>query len=144
MIITEAAVIGVVASAAGCVLGPLGSSLARKWLIGHGVAPTWFTVHVTGPPLIIAFAIGLASAIVGAAAASWRAARARPTEALRDAAVQQKVMTVTRLLLGVGLLAFGTYVSLTTITHNPRNAMIVKDYLAVFVPIVAGFALLAP
>jgi putative ABC transport system permease protein len=144
MIITEAAVVGVVASAVGCVLSPLGSSLARKWLIGHGVAPAWFTVHVTGPPLIIAFAIGLASAIVGAAAASWRAARTRPTEALRDAVVEQKVMTVTRWLLGVGLLAFGAHVSLTTITRNPGNAMIVKDYLAVFVPIVAGFALLTP
>jgi putative ABC transport system permease protein len=144
MIITEAAVIGVVASAAGCALGPLGSSLARNWMIGHGVAPAWFTVHVTVPPLVIAFAIGLASAIVGAAAASWRAARARPTEALRDAAVEQKVMTITRGLLGVSLLTLGAYVSLVTITRNPGNAMIVKDYLPVFVPIVAGFALLAP
>jgi putative ABC transport system permease protein len=144
MIITEAAVVGVVASAAGCALGPLGSSLAGKWLIGHGVAPAWFTVHVTGPPLIIAFAIGLASAIVGATAASWRAAQTRPTEALRDAVVEQKVMTVTRWLLGVGLLALGAYVSLTTITRNPGNAMIVKNYLAVFVPIVAGFTLLTP
>jgi putative ABC transport system permease protein len=144
MIITEAAIIGAAASAVGCVLGPLGSSFARNWMIGHGVAPTWFTVHVTALPLIIAFAIGLASAIGGATAASWRAARARPTEALRDAAADQKVMTVTRWLLGLGLLAFGVYISVTTITRDPGNAMIVKDYLAVFAPIVAGFALLAP
>jgi len=144
MIRMEAAIIGVAASAAGCGLALPGISLVRKWMIGNGVAPAWFTIHVTAPPLIIAFAIGLASAIAGTVAASWRAARVRPAEALRDAAVDQKVMTVLRWLLGVGLLAVGAYVGMTTIIRSPGNAMIVKDYVPVFMPIVAGFALLAP
>jgi putative ABC transport system permease protein len=144
MIISEAAVIGVVGSVLGCVLGVLGSSTLRTWIVGHNVAPSWFTVHPSAVPLLLAFAIGLVSALGGAVTATRRAARIRPTEALRDASVDQRVMSVTRWLLGLGLLAAGTLVGISTILHHPGDALIVKDDLAAFLPIVAGFALLAP
>ena len=144
MIIVEAVALGVVASAVGCALGILGAGSLKTWMIDHQVAPTWFTTHITAPPLIIAFAVGLASAIVGSVASSWRSARVRPTEALRDAAVSRRIMSIPRWLFGVGLLALGIYVGIRTIIHYPSDALTVKNDLAAFVPIIVGFALLAP
>lgn len=144
MIIIEAIALGIVASAVGCGLGVLGAGSLQTWMVDHQVAPTWFTIHITVPPLIIAFAVGLASAIVGSAAASWRSARVRPTEALRDAAVSRRIMSVPRWLFGVGLLALGIYVGIRTIINYPSDALTVKNDVAAFVPIIFGFALLAP
>lgn len=143
MVITEAAVVGVVAAAAGCALGSLLSSALNAWMIDHRVAPPWFTIHVAVLPLLIAFAIGLASALLGAAVASWRAARVRPTEALLDSVVEQRVMTMARWLLSAGLLAAGSFAAGTTIAGHPSRALSVKQYLPTFV-LIGGFALLAP
>jgi putative ABC transport system permease protein len=144
MIIIEAVSLGIVASAVGCGLGVLAAGSLQTWMIDHQVAPSWFTIHITAPPLIIAFAVGLASAIVGSVASSWRSARVRPTEALRDAAVSPRIMSVPRWLFGVGLLALGIYVGMRTVSKYPSDALTVKNDLAAFVPIIAGFALLAP
>jgi putative ABC transport system permease protein len=144
MIILEAVSLGIVASAVGCGLGVLASGSLQTWMIDHQVAPTWFTIHITAPPLIIAFAVGLASAIIGSVASSWRSARVRPTEALRDAAVSRRIMSVPRWLFGVGLLALGIYVGIRTISKYPSDGLTVKNDLAGFVPIIVGFALLAP
>jgi putative ABC transport system permease protein len=143
-VIAEAAGLGLAASAVGCVLGVLASAPLNTWMIDHDVAPDWFSVDVAPAPLIIAFGIGLVSAILGAATAAWRAAKVRPTEALREAAVNQRVMTITRWILGVGLLGVGAYISATTISDSPGNALSVKNYLAAFLPVVGAFALLAP
>jgi putative ABC transport system permease protein len=144
MIILEAVSLGIVASAVGCGLGVLASGSLQTWMIDHQVAPTWFTIHITAPPLIIAFAVGLASAIVGSVASSWRSARVRPTEALRDAAVSRRIMSIPRWLFGVGLLALGIFVGIRTVNKYPSDGLTVKNDLAAFVPIIAGFALLAP
>jgi putative ABC transport system permease protein len=144
LVVTEAAFIGVVASAVGCALGSLTASPLSTWMIGHQVAPPWFTIDVAPMPILVSFAIGLTSAVLGAAVASRRAARVRPTEALRDAAVDHGVMTVTRWLLGIGLLAVATYATLTTVAHDPGHALSVKRYLPAFLPLIGGFALLAP
>jgi putative ABC transport system permease protein len=144
MVATEAVLIGAVASALGSLLGTLGTSPLNTWMIEHDLAPSWFAISVRTVPLIVAFAIGLSSAVIGAVAASWRVARVRPTEALRDAAVDQKVMTAARWLIGVGLLAIGAYMSITTATDSPGDALSVRDYLPVFLPLIGGFALLAP
>jgi putative ABC transport system permease protein len=144
MIILEAVSLGIVASAVGCGLGVLASGSLQTWMIDHQVAPTWFTIHITAPPLIIAFAVGLASAIVGSVASSWRSARVRPTEALRDAAVSRRIMSIPRWLFGVGLFALGIFVGIRTVNKYPSDGLTVKNDLAAFVPIIAGFALLAP
>ena len=144
MIITEAVCLGIVASAVGCGLGVLASGPLQTAMIDHQVAPTWFRIHLTAPPLIIAFAIGLASAIVGSVASSWRSARVRPTEALRDAAVSRRIMSIPRWVFGVGLLALGVFVGIRTVSKYPSDGLTVKNDLAAFVPIIVGFALLAP
>ncbi len=144
MIIAEAAVVGLLASGTGCVLGALATPVLRSWMTSHGVAPAWFNIPVTAPPLLIAFAVGVASALAGAIAASWRAARVPPGEALRDTASSSSVMTGSRWVLGLGLLGVGAYAGRAIITGSPANAMIVKDDMPALVLIVAGCALLAP
>lgn len=144
MVIAEAALIGVTASGAGCVLGWLAASSLNTWMIQHAVAPPWFTIDVTPVPVLVSFAIGLTSAVLGAAVASRRAARVRPTEALREAAVDDSVMTIMRWMLGIGLLAIAAYETVTTVTDNPGDALSVKQSLPAFLPLIGGFALLAP
>ncbi len=144
VVICEAAVIGVAACAVGCALGSLGTGRLNTWMTGHQVAPPWFTIDITPMPVLVTFAIGLTSAVLSAAVASRRAARVRPSEALRDAAVDQGVMTVTRWLLGVGLLAFAAYTSLTRVSNHPGDALSVKQYLPAFLPLIGGAAVLAP
>lgn len=144
MIIAEAALVGLLASGTGCLLGALATPVLRSWMTSHGVAPAWFSVPVTAPPLIIAFAVGVASALAGAAAASWRAARVRPGEALRDAAVGGRVMTGTRWVLGTGLLAGGVFAGRAIIAGSPGSAVILKDDMPALVLVVTGCALLAP
>lgn len=144
MIMLEAAAVGLLASAAGCALGALAVPLLRSWMISHGVAPPWFTVPISAPPLIIAFGAGLASALAGATAASWGASRLRPGEALRAAAAAQRVMTWPRWVLGIALLAAGAFAERATITGSPGNAMVLKDDMPAIIAIVTGCALLTP
>jgi cell division protein FtsX len=144
MILLEAAAVGLLASAAGCALGALAIPVLRSWMISHGVAPAWFTVPVPVPPLVIAFGVGLASALAGATAASWGASRLRPGEALRAAAAAQRVMTWPRWAPGIALLAAGACAERVIITGDPGNAMVLKDDMPAIIAIVTGCALLAP
>lgn len=144
MIMLEAAAVGLLASATGSALGALAIPLLHSWMIGHGVAPSWFTVPISAPPLIIAFAVGLASALAGATAASWRASRIRPAEALRAAAATQRAMTLPRWVLGIVLLAAGAYAERAIVTGSPGDAMVVKDDMPAIIAIVTGCTLFTP
>lgn len=144
LVLAEAALVGVAASVTGCVLGTLAVPALADWMAGQGVAPEWFTIGVNPVALIIAFLLGLASAVAGAAAVSLRAGRVRPTEALREAAVDRGGMTAVRWLLGLALLAGGAVTSWVITTRYPVYAGNLRKYAAVPLLLVGGFALFAP
>ncbi|MFD1934868.1 ABC transporter permease [Nonomuraea mangrovi] len=107
-VLREAARMGVVASAAGCALALLAAPALARLLAAAGAAPTWFTVSPSLASLLVllvAFGAGVALAAVGSGAAAVRAGRVRPTEALRDAEVDQRAMTPFRWLGGMAALA---------------------------------------
>jgi putative ABC transport system permease protein len=141
-VLGEALLVGVLASVAGAALG---AALARpfaRWLARANIAPASFTARFILWPLLAAVGVGLLVALLGAALAARRAARIRPVEALREAAVDRRPMTLSRWL--VGLAALGGSVPLIMVFASLGSA----DAVALFAPIamllVTGFAMLAP
>ncbi|GII83576.1 ABC transporter permease [Sphaerisporangium siamense] len=107
MIGQESLVIGVAAVVPGL---PLGVALGR-WLfdqfVARGMLPRGFT-PVTGPlPLLVAAAVGLATAWLAARGAVRRAARVKPTEALGEAAAERRELGRGRMIAGLVFLALG-------------------------------------
>ncbi|HEU5023994.1 MAG TPA: ABC transporter permease [Spirillospora sp.] len=144
MIVGEAALIGVVASLAGCAAGAFGGHLVGRSLVDSGVAPGWFTVGMSWWPLPAGFAAGLLSALAGSAATAWRAGRVAPVEALRDAAVDRRVMTPVRWLLGVAALGSAVAVTAYTIGGSPTEMTNLRKIIEIPLLFVGAFALLLP
>ncbi|MFF4404864.1 FtsX-like permease family protein [Streptomyces sp. NPDC001404] len=106
LVLGEAVVVSVVAAGCGGLLGLVVAPLMADWLVRRGVAPEGFTVRPAAGPLLVAAAVGIAVALLGAYAAARRAGRVRPVEALGDAAADRRVMTLGRWLWALGYLAF--------------------------------------
>lgn len=144
MVLAEATVVGLIAGPVGLILGSLALRPLNGWMIGNGVSPAWFHVGVNVPALLVAFLLGLGGAVAGAAAVSFRAARVRPTEALREAAADRRVMGPVRWLLGLGLLAGGLGTAVFTYLEEPLYAGNLRKYQGVPVLLIGAFAVLAP
>ncbi|MFG2986796.1 FtsX-like permease family protein [Streptomyces sp. NPDC048258] len=115
LVLGEAVVVSLAASVCGALLGLGVAPLFARWLVSRGAAPEGFTVDMSPGPLLIAAAVEVAVAVVGAYAAARRAGRVRPVEALGDAAVDGRVMTLGRWLWAVGyLVVFAAVLALFT------------------------------
>lgn len=113
LVLGESVVVSLAAAVAGSLLGPALAPLFARWLVDRGAAPEGFTVEFSAGPLLIASAVEVGVAVLGAYAAARRAGRVRPVEALNSAAVDGKVMTPGRWVWAVAYLAlFGTVVAL--------------------------------
>ncbi|MCM2420093.1 FtsX-like permease family protein [Streptomyces sp. RKAG293] len=144
LVIIEAAVVGAVASAAGCVLGRFGAPRLAAWLVETGIAPSWFTVGDDAWPYWTAFGTGLGVALAGAWAASRRAGRVGPMEALREASVDSRTMTAGRWTAGGGLLLLGLGLLVRQLLTDPSDALHRKTYTTQPMLLITAFALLAP
>ena len=153
---TEALAVGVAASATGCALGSWGAPLLARALIDNGIAPPWFTVSGTGTtqstswtswtswPFQLAFWTGLFVAVAGAWAASRRAGRIGPVEALRDADVDTDVMPWSRRIVGAALLALGLGLTVHTLWTDPSALLKRKTYTTQPMILITAAAALAP
>src|SRR6266487_1621781 len=142
LVLGEALMIGVAASVAG---GALGAVIARpfaRWLGRVGFAPRGFTAHFILWPVIAAFGIGLVVALTGAWLAARRAGRVRPTEALLDAAVDRRSMTLTRWL--VGLAAFGGSVPVIWAFGTLHSAEAASLIMPIAMLLIIGSVMFAP
>ncbi|MGW6536815.1 FtsX-like permease family protein [Streptomyces sp. NPDC055051] len=147
LLLAEATVLGVTASAAGCALGGLAAPQMARALTGRGLAPEWFADAVGGSagwPYHLAFWTGLGVALAGAAAAAHRAGRTGPVDALREADVDRDVLPPGRALLGAGLLAAGLGLLVWTYATEPEALLKRKTYTTLPMLLVGGAALLAP
>lgn len=140
----EAAVIGVLASAAGCRLGVLGAPRLASWMVGEGIAPRWFVIGDQNWPLHTAFWTGLAVALAGAVAASRRAGKVGPAEALRESAVDSGSMPPVRVLLGAAVLLTGCVLLGVALVQDPGSVLKRKTYITQPMLLIVGFALFAP
>lgn len=144
MVYAEALVIGVLASAAGCRLGVLGAPRLASWMAGEGIAPGWFAIGDQNWPLYAAFWTGLAVALAGAVAASGRAGRVGPAEALRESAVDSGAMPLSRILLGAAVLLTGAVLLGIGLVQDPGSLLKRKTYVTQPMLFIVGFALFAP
>ncbi|MFE5794662.1 FtsX-like permease family protein [Streptomyces sp. NPDC056503] len=147
LLLAEAAVLGVTASAAGCALGALAAPPMARALVARDLAPAWFATATGGSagwPYHLAFWTGLGVALAGAAAAAHRAGRTGPTDALREADVDRDVLPPGRALLGAGLLAAGLGLLVWTYATEPAALLKRKTYTTLPMLLTGGAALLAP
>ncbi|MEU3527835.1 ABC transporter permease [Streptomyces sp. NPDC038707] len=144
MVFAEALVVGVLASAAGCVLGSFGAPRLGQWVVDGGLAPAWFRIGDYTWPYLMAFWTGLLVALCGVVAASWRAGRTGPTEALRGAAVDTRAMTWGRWLFGAGLLLTAAVTLGLALVTEPGDLLHRKTYVSRPMLLITAVALLAP
>src|SRR5215470_786948 len=142
LVLGEALAVGVTASAAGGALGAVIAPPFAHWLARVGFAPPDFTAHIIVWPVAAAFGIGLVIALLGAWLAARRAGRVRPAEALREAAVDRRPMTLSRWALGVA--ALGGSAALAGILATAHSADAASLILLVAMLLVLGGAMLAP
>ncbi|MFD3654399.1 FtsX-like permease family protein [Streptomyces sp. NPDC058620] len=144
MVVAEAAVIGVLASAAGCLLGDAAAPRLASWMTGAGIAPSWFAIGDVTWPLHAAFWTGLFVALAGVVVSSHRAGRIGPTEALRESAVDSRTMPPSRLLVGSAVLLTGLGLLAWALFTDPGDILKRKTYVLQPMWLIVGFALFAP
>nr|WP_203606853.1 ABC transporter permease [Streptomyces sp. SID11385] len=144
MVFAEALCVGVLASATGCVLGAYGAPRLAAWVVDGGLAPRWFTIGDYTWPYHMAFWAGLLVALLGVVAASWRAGRTGPTQALREAAVDSGAMTWGRRLCGTGLLLTAVVSLVMALAGDPGDLLHRKTYVSRPMLLITAVALLAP
>ena len=144
MVVSEALVVGVLASAAGCVLGSYGAPKLAEWAVDESLAPRWFAIGDYTWPYHMAFWTGLFVALCGVVAASWRAGRTGPTEALREASVDTRAMTGGRRLFGAALLITAAVTLALALVTNPGELLQRKTYVSRPMLLITAVALLAP
>ena len=145
LLLGEALAVGVAASAAGCAAGAWGAPRLGRLLVDGEVAPPWFAVggSVTWP-YQVAFWTGVSVALTGAWAASRRAGRIGPVEALREASVDTDVMPRSRWAIGGALLAGGLGLLAWKLGTVPVDLLKRKTYTTQPMLLVTAVAALAP
>jgi putative ABC transport system permease protein len=114
MIALEALVVAVVGSTLAVPLALLAATLERKAFIRGGFLPSDFRLLFSVLPFALGLVVAIVTAQVAALASGRRAARARPVDALREAAVEPRPMTRLRLLAGLAATVIGVAVFVST------------------------------
>ncbi|MFD8066698.1 FtsX-like permease family protein [Streptomyces parvulus] len=143
-VVAEALGLGVLASAAGCALGAWGAPHLAARVVDGGLAPAWFTIGDHVWPYHTAFWTGLLVALCGVIAASWRAGRTAPTQALREASVEAGTMTRGRWLSGTVLLLTALGTLAFALADAPGDLLHRKTYVSRPMLLITAVALLAP
>ncbi|MFD8674101.1 FtsX-like permease family protein [Streptomyces seoulensis] len=107
MVLGESLAVAVPAALAGCTAVVVAAPVAVEALNGTGLSPVDLRQGPLLWPLVFAAAGGLFMAVLGTLAASRRAARVRPTEALHEADLDARTMTAGRAVTGVLMLVTG-------------------------------------
>jgi putative ABC transport system permease protein len=141
MIGWEAALVGLVGSAAGVWPGMLLGQELGEALVRHGIVPPSFTVDPSSwLPGAAAVVGGIVIALLAVLAAGRRAAKVRPTVALADAAVEPRLLGPGRLIGGVLALAGAVpLVLVSTTTHAPETAAATAEMTAIMLVVAVGF-----
>jgi putative ABC transport system permease protein len=140
MIAWEAALVGLIGSAAGLWPGArLGQELGDA-LVRHGIAPPYLDVQAGALPIAATVGSGVLVALLAVLAAGRRAAKVPPTRALTDAAVEQRLVGPGRVIGGLLALASATPLfAVSTTTSAPDTAAATSELTAICLVIAAGF-----
>ncbi|MFE9663249.1 FtsX-like permease family protein [Streptomyces sp. NPDC005955] len=138
----EGLAIGAVASGAGVLIGALGAPGFGAVLVDTGFQPRGFAVE--GRPWVAAlsFVVGVAVAFAGVWAASRRASRIGPMEALREAAVDDRPLPPARRAVGLLCVALGVGAAIASAAVDPGD--MIATALLTAAGLITGVALLMP
>ncbi len=140
MIAWEAAVVGLVGSAAGLWPGILVGRALSHALLRHGIAPPNSPVSHGWLPAAAAVVGGVVVALLGVLSAGRRAARVSPTLVLGDAAVEPRFLGPGRIVGGLLALAAATPLFLVSaLTDTPKTAAATSELSAICLVLAAGF-----
>lgn len=143
LVYVEALVVGASAGLVGFLVGAVFAPLLGRLLVDVGFEPATFRVRYELWPIAVSLAAGPVIALLAVWSASRRAARVRPVEALREAAVEQRPVGRLRATVGALLVAVGAALSVGTATAD--EARIGAQYaLYAVMALVAGATVLAP
>ncbi|WP_436535147.1 FtsX-like permease family protein [Actinoplanes sp. HUAS TT8] len=143
MVYGEAMLVGSIGAVLGAVLGAAMAPMVGRVLIDAGFEPATYEVRYNPLPIIAALLLGPLVALAGAWTAARRAARVRPLEALREAAVEQRSMGRLRWVAGGVLVGLG--IAFAVGTASSDDAQDGSTY-ALFgaMALVTGMVALAP
>ncbi|MFI7704172.1 FtsX-like permease family protein [Nonomuraea sp. NPDC049480] len=144
MVYAEAVLVAVIASALGALTGPLATRPILDRLSALGMAPAWLVPSTSSAPSYVAFGTGVLVAVLGVVVAARRAGRVRPAEALREAALEPKAMTIGRWIAGGGLLATAVISMILNAVSDPAGATSNKTFMPIVMLLIAAVGLLAP
>ncbi|MFJ6382829.1 FtsX-like permease family protein [Kitasatospora sp. NPDC092039] len=142
MVLGEAAVVGLLGSAAGCLAGLAAAPLLRDTLLRLDIAPPGLAVRVTAWPLLTAAAVGIGVSVLGAWAASRTAVRVAPLEALREDRTAER--RPSRARLGAGLAVLGLGAGCAVLTAASAADRRVGLAITATMVLITAAALLAP
>ncbi|PWR07546.1 ABC transporter permease [Micromonospora acroterricola] len=143
MVYVEALAVGASAGLVGLLVGAALAPAVGRLLVDVGFEPATFRVRYEHWPVALSLAAGPVIALLAVWSASRRAARVRPLEALREAAVEQRPIGRPRLAAGALLVAAGAALSVGTATaDDARDAAGFALYAVM--ALVAGATVLAP
>jgi putative ABC transport system permease protein len=140
MIGWEAAIVGLLGSAAGIWPGAvLGQELGDA-LVRHGIMPPTFVVEADWMPAAAAIGGGITVALLAVMAAARRAARVRPTVALTSATVEPSLLSPGRLIGGLVSIAGAVPLFLVATTSSqPETAAATSEMTAIMLVLAVGF-----
>lgn len=113
-------------------------------MVDGALAPRWFAIGSASWPYRLAFWTGLLVAFGGVVAASWRAGRVGPPEALREAAAETRTTTWGRGISGAALVLLSLATLLYGLLDDPSELLHRKPYLTRPMPLIVACALLFP
>ncbi|MFI5916349.1 FtsX-like permease family protein [Dactylosporangium sp. NPDC051541] len=143
MVFGEALLVGGVGAVLGVILGAAVAPVVGRLLVGAGLEPATYEVRYSVLPLLVGLLLGPVVALLGAWSAARRAARVRPLEALREAAVEQRPMGRLRWGVGGALVVLGIAFAVGTATaDDAQDGASFALYSAI--ALVSGMVALAP
>lgn len=141
-VLGEVLLLGLLGGAVGAPAGLAAADPVARWLVRTGFEPASFTVLYQPVVPVAAMAAGVLVALVGAWAAARRAARVGPLAALRTAAVDDRPMSVVRMVAGG--LAFAVAVAMGIAATRASGADLGAYALYAAMALVTAGSLLAP
>jgi putative ABC transport system permease protein len=140
MIAWEAAIIGLVGSAAGVWPGTILGRELGDALVRHGIAPSYLSVTVDWLPIAATVGGGVVAALLAVLSAGRRAARVPPTLALSDAAVEPRLLGPGRVIGGlIALAGAAPLFAVSSTTGAPDTAAATSEMAALFLVAAVGF-----